>query len=67
MSMTQEERNIVIGLRLHNAEEALVDAASLLDRGSLTARDSTSYCGEAMTPRRSHDSTGRIVNQNKQR
>ena len=35
MSMTPEDRKIVIGLRLHNAEEALVDAASLLDRGSL--------------------------------
>ena len=35
MTVTPEERTIVIGLRLHNAEEALVDASALLDRGSL--------------------------------
>ena len=36
MSLTPEERDIVIRLRLQNADEAHVDAISLLDRGSLT-------------------------------
>ena len=35
MSMTPEERKIVIRMRLQNADEALVDATALLDRGSL--------------------------------
>ncbi len=35
MSVTPEEREIVIRLRLQNADEALVDATALLDRGSL--------------------------------
>jgi len=35
VSVTPEEREIVIRLRLQNADEALVDATALLDRGSL--------------------------------
>ena len=35
MSVTPEEMEIVIRLRLQNADEALVDATALLDRGSL--------------------------------